>query len=150
MNLCALVLELHLPQNFCHTHRHFPEIVESCSRHPKMCKSIKNQKSKIFTKPIFSSVYVEESKNKKINIEQTFPFILTINLIGNSRRMQHKCNIRSLYSLTTYLITIFVYFSPWHQFANIQRWKVRNQRWEIHHRKKMIIVYCPITTILIT
>ena len=71
MKFCSLVLELHLPQNFCHTHtdtqthrhtdRHFPEIVKSCSGHPKTCKSIKNRKSKIFTKPILSSTYIEES-----------------------------------------------------------------------------------------
>ena len=72
MKFCSLVLELHLPQNFCHTHtdrhtdrqtdRHFPEIVKSCSGHPKTCKSIKNRKSKIFTKHILSSSYTDESK----------------------------------------------------------------------------------------
>ena len=71
MKFRALVLELHLPQNFCHTHadtqthrqtdRHFPEIVKSCLGHSKPCKSIKNRKSKIHTKPILSSVYIEES-----------------------------------------------------------------------------------------
>ena len=78
VNFCSLVLELDLPQNFCHTHtdtqthrqtdRHFPEAVKSCSGHPKTCKSIKNWKSKICTKPIFSSIYVEESKKKTLNI----------------------------------------------------------------------------------
>ena len=81
MKFCSLVLELHLPQNFCHTHtdtqthrhtdtetdrqtdRHFPEIVKSCSGHPKSCKSIKNRKSKICTKPVLSSSYIEENKN---------------------------------------------------------------------------------------
>ena len=65
MNFCALVFELHLPQNFCptQTDRHFPEVVNSYSGHPKTCKSIKNCKSKIFTKPVFSSTYIEESKN---------------------------------------------------------------------------------------
>ena len=64
MKFRALVLELHLPQNFCHTHtyRHFPEIAKRCSEHPKTCKSIKNRKSKIFTKPIVSCIYIEESK----------------------------------------------------------------------------------------
>ena len=35
MKVYGLVLELHLPQNFCsrQTDRHFPEIVKSCSRH---------------------------------------------------------------------------------------------------------------------
>ena len=49
------------------TDRHFPEIVKSCSRPPKTCKSIKTRKSKISTKPIFSSTYIEESK--KVSIE---------------------------------------------------------------------------------
>ena len=66
MKFRELVLELHLPQNFCHTHRHFPEILQSCSGHPKTCKSIKNRKSKICTKPILSSTYVEESKNFRL------------------------------------------------------------------------------------
>ena len=65
MKFRALVLELHLPQNFCHTHtdtqtdRHFLEIVKSSSGHPETCKSIENWKSKTFTKPILSSIYVE-------------------------------------------------------------------------------------------
>ena len=70
MKFGALVFELHLPQNFCHTHtdtqtdRHFPKIVKSCSGHPRTCKSIKNQKSKICTEPLLSSTYIEESKKK--------------------------------------------------------------------------------------
>ena len=73
MKFCSLVLELHLPQNFCHTHtdtqtdrqtnRHFPEIVKSCSGHPKTCKFVENRKSKICTKPMLSSTYTEESNN---------------------------------------------------------------------------------------
>ena len=71
MKFSSLVLELHLPQNFCHTHtdqtdRHFPEVVKSCSGHPKTCKFMKNRKSKICTKPILSSIYIEESKKKII------------------------------------------------------------------------------------
>ena len=63
MKFCSSVLELHLPQNICHTHthRHFPEIVKSCSEHPEMCKSIKNRKLKNCTKPILSPFYIEES-----------------------------------------------------------------------------------------
>ena len=65
MKFCALVFELYLPQNFCHTDsqtdRHFPEIVNLCSEHPKMCKSIKNRTLKILTKLILSSIYIEES-----------------------------------------------------------------------------------------
>ena len=36
-------------------------IRKSCSRQPKAYKSIKNWKSKIFTKPIFFFIYIEES-----------------------------------------------------------------------------------------
>ena len=73
MKFCSLVLQLHLPQNFCHTHtdtqtdtrtnRHFSEIFKSCSGHPKTCLSIKIRKSIIFTKLILSSIHIEESKN---------------------------------------------------------------------------------------
>ena len=65
MKFCPLVLELHLPQIFVEhrqTDRHFPDEVQIVFR---TCKSIKNRKSKIFTKPILSSIYVEE--NKKYN-----------------------------------------------------------------------------------
>ena len=65
MKFCAFVVELHLPKNFVtHTDRHFPEVVKSCSGHPKTCKFMKNRKSKICTKPILSSIYIEESKKK--------------------------------------------------------------------------------------
>ena len=68
MKSCGLVLELHLSQFFFshthkHTDRHFPEVVNSCSEHSKMCKSIKNWKLKIFPKPILLSIYIKESKN---------------------------------------------------------------------------------------
>ena len=69
MKFYALVLELHLKQDFCHRHTdrhtdiHFPEIVKSCSGHPKTCKSIKNWKLKNFTKPILSSIYIDKNKN---------------------------------------------------------------------------------------
>ena len=61
-----------LPQFFCHSHpdRHrgthtdiFQKLSIRVQDIPK-CKSIKNWKSKIFTKPIFSSVYVEKSKKE--------------------------------------------------------------------------------------
>ena len=69
MEFSELVLELNLPQNFCHTDaqtdKHFPEIVKSCPGHHKTCKSIKIQKSKMLTKPILSSIYAEESKKNK-------------------------------------------------------------------------------------
>ena len=68
MNFCSLVLELYLTQNFCHTDRHFPETVKMCSGHPKTFKFIKHQKSKICTKQIHTSIYVEKSKNElKVN-----------------------------------------------------------------------------------
>ena len=69
MKFCARIFELHLPQNFCSTHtdRHFPEIVKSCSGHPEACKSIKNQKSKVCTKPIlFLYIYIEETNKIKL------------------------------------------------------------------------------------
>ena len=50
------------------TDRHFPERVNSCSGHPKACKSIKYWKSKIVTKPILSSIFTEESKNEIIDL----------------------------------------------------------------------------------
>ena len=40
-----------------------------------MCKSIENQKSKICTKPILSSTYIEESKNVAIIIIKTLTFL---------------------------------------------------------------------------
>ena len=63
----SLVLEMHLPQNFCLTDtqidRHFPKIVKWCSGHPKTYKSIKNWKSEVCTKPMLFSTCAEESKN---------------------------------------------------------------------------------------
>ena len=79
MKFCSLVLELHLTQNFCHTHtdRHFPKIVKSCSGHPKPCKFIKNRKSKICTKPILSSTYIKISKKKnRAHVSSIFILLL--------------------------------------------------------------------------
>ena len=65
--MCQLVLELHLPQNIFHRHtytqtdRHFAKIDKSCFAHPKMRKSNKNWKSKIFTKPILFSIHIEKN-----------------------------------------------------------------------------------------
>ena len=76
MKFCALVLELHLPQNFrLHTQAdmHFPELVKSCSGLPKTCKSIKNRKSKVSTKLIPSSIYIEENKNIRAKGNRFFP-----------------------------------------------------------------------------
>ena len=47
------------------TDRYFPEIVKSCSEHLKACKSIKNQKSKICTKPIVSSIDIKKKRKRK-------------------------------------------------------------------------------------
>ena len=62
MKFCDLVPKLHLPQNFCHTGRHFPKIIKLCSEHLRACKSIKNQMLKIFSKPMLSFIYIEERK----------------------------------------------------------------------------------------
>ena len=43
--------------------RLFAKIIKSRSGYLKTYKSIKNQKSKILTKPILCSIYKEESKN---------------------------------------------------------------------------------------
>ena len=67
MKFRALVLELHLPQNFCHRHTHtdrqthFPEIVKSCSGHPKHVNPLKTENRKFAR--ILSSSSTEESKN---------------------------------------------------------------------------------------
>ena len=65
--ILCITTQLYLLQNFCntHTHTHFPELVKSCSGHPKTCKSTKNQMLKFLTKTILSSIYTEESNKKK-------------------------------------------------------------------------------------
>ena len=46
--------------------------------HPKTCKSMKSRKSKIFTKPILSSIYIKERKKiKNINLLLIKPFFFT-------------------------------------------------------------------------
>ena len=79
MKFRALVL----PQSFSHRHtadtqtdRYFPQIVKSCSGHPKTYKSIKNQKSKIFMKPILSSVYIKESNYLNVKQKHFFQSVL--------------------------------------------------------------------------
>ena len=49
-----------------HTDRQTSSTVKSCSDHPKMCKSIKNRKSKIFTKPTLSSIYITLNLDLKL------------------------------------------------------------------------------------
>ena len=76
MKFCSLVLELHLPQNFCHTHtdrQTFSETDKSCSEYPKTYNSVKNRKSEICTKPILSSVYIEDNR-RKIENTRISPF----------------------------------------------------------------------------
>ena len=101
MKFCSLVLELHLPQNVCLTHtdtqtdRHFPKDISNlCSGHPKTCKSIKNRKSKICTKPILSSTYIEESKNKCFTIfailHTSVLKYLYITLYGKHLKKEHN------------------------------------------------------------
>ena len=73
MKFFALILELYLPHKFCFTHtdRHFPEILKSYSGHPKTRKSIKNRKSKLFTKPMLFSICIEENKKLRKNNRKT-------------------------------------------------------------------------------
>ena len=52
-----------------------------CLEHPKTCKSIENRKSKICTKPILSSTYIEESKNIT---DSHWVTIITITVITES------------------------------------------------------------------
>ena len=71
MKFCSLVLELHLPQNFCHTHTdRQTDIFQTQSNRvqdiPKRVNPSKTGNRK-FAKPILSSTYIEENK-KKINI----------------------------------------------------------------------------------
>ena len=65
---------LYLRRNLCHTHTYiqsfFSKIVKLYAGHPKTCNSIKNQQSKIFTRPVHSSIYTEES----IGLVQIFDF----------------------------------------------------------------------------
>ena len=49
---------------YTQTDKHFPEMVNSYLGYPKTCKSMKNWKSKIFAKSIFSSIYIQESNKK--------------------------------------------------------------------------------------
>ena len=74
MKFCRLGSRATLVTKFLsHTHRqrdrqtdrHFSEIVQSCSGHPKTCQSIKNRKSKNCAKAILSPTYIEENKNGK-------------------------------------------------------------------------------------
>ena len=58
----ALLATKFLSHTYRKKDRHFPEIVKSWSGHPNTCKSIKNRKTKIRTKPTISSIY-KESKN---------------------------------------------------------------------------------------
>ena len=54
--------------------RYFPKIVKSCSRHPKTCKSYRNQKSKMLA---IRMLCIKERKNF---INSIFPFPKTLKL----------------------------------------------------------------------
>ena len=81
MKFIALVPELHLTQNFCQAHKGtqtgrrtdrqtFSRNSQIVIKHPKICESIKNKKSKIFAKPILSSIYIEGSKNERLKMKK--------------------------------------------------------------------------------
>ena len=126
MKFCSLVLELHLTQNFCHTHRDtqthrqthrqtdrpFPKIVKSCSGHPKTCQFIKNRKQKICTQSILFSIYMEVKNIFEtriiIKMQNTHMIIISISysifgLIKTSsheqkhRRLNHFKNCNKIY-----------------------------------------------------
>ena len=70
MNFCSLVLELHLPQNFCHTHTDTQTHRQTFSRNSQIVFRT-SQNVTIHQKPEIenlhetdiSSTYIEESKN---------------------------------------------------------------------------------------
>ena len=76
MQFCPLVIEIARAQILCHiqtnrqgdrqTNRQvFVRIVKSCRGHSKMCKSIKNWKSKIFAIPILFFFFFQNKKKRK-------------------------------------------------------------------------------------
>ena len=83
MKFRALILELHLPQNICYTHIHKQtnrntsiKRSQTVSRYCKMCKSMKNQKSKIFTKTTF---FFCQEKNAFL---ECYPFMSLFAILG--------------------------------------------------------------------
>ena len=102
------------------TDRHFPNIVKSCSWHPETCNSIENWKSKICTKPILSSTYIEESKNHKYCLP--FKYMKSYITYVTKRNKQ-----------TTFKIT-------WNQ----SRWNIviRHLIWHICKQKMRYFCYC--------
>ena len=61
-----LVLELRLSQNFCYTHTDRLTFSKSCQNVFRTSQNVQihqNRKSKICTKPILFSIFIEESKN---------------------------------------------------------------------------------------
>ena len=71
MRFCALVLELHQAQNFCHIHtdRYFPEIAKSCLEHIKCVYTSKTEaknfhETSTFFPSIWKNVNMRENKNK--------------------------------------------------------------------------------------
>ena len=79
--ICQKFLSQTHRQTHRQTDRHFPEVVKSCSGHPKTCKSFINRNLIICTKPILSSTYIEESKNCIMSLTFTLyciPYIYTL------------------------------------------------------------------------
>ena len=69
MKFCALVLELHLLQNFCHTHTQTDIFQKWSKRVQDVSKRVNPSKtgSRIFLrKQYFLLIYIEESKNVEI------------------------------------------------------------------------------------
>ena len=73
--------------NFCvgaatkfvwHTHRHFVKIIKPWSGYPKMSKSGKNWKSKIFTIPKFIIQNIEVSKNDNKEVSSCNEFLRSV------------------------------------------------------------------------
>ena len=102
MKFCSLVLELHLPQNFCRIHttaqtdrQTFPEIVKSWSGHPKTCKFIKNRKSKILMK-LIHFFNIEESKNNS-RIQSIFRVEVKDQREADNSSKCNVCNIKFKY-----------------------------------------------------
>ena len=147
MIFCSLVLELHLPQNFCHIHtgRHFLKIVKSWPGHPKTCKSIKNRKSKIWTKPILSFIYtcpllalLVNSHSQGLRLLQPILAKSHLNLANIKQILIHFVYMRDQekqWELQTFIWVFFQYTGP-----NLAKWTAL---WKIS--SKGITLYSPIT-----
>ena len=97
---CVLNIQLEITQNFYNTHteahRHFPKIIKSCPGHFKMCKFIKNLKSKILTKLILFFINIEESKNNS-RIQSIFRVEVKDQREADNSSKCNVCNIKFKY-----------------------------------------------------